>query len=83
MIVIRRSIDKVRSARRLEVFHVPVDGRSDVRHAVDQRAGGDLGWLLGETVADLNEPGGRRLGGTHRLVARLIVHIRRSVSGIM
>lgn len=83
MIVIRRSIDEIRSTRRLEVFHVSVDGGSDVRHAIDQRASGDLGWLLGKTVADLNEPGGRCLSGTHRLVARLIVHIRRSVSGIM
>lgn len=83
MIVIGRAVDKVRAARRLQILHVAVDSGRDVRHAVHQRAGSDLSWLLTETVADLNEPGGRRLSRTHRLVSRLVVNVRGSMRRIM
>lgn len=84
MIVVRGTVHEVRSARRLlQVFDVSVNGGRHVGHAVDQRAGGDLGRLLGEPVADLNEPGGRCLDRTYRLVSRLVVHVRRRVSGIV
>lgn len=83
VIVIGRAIDKVRAARRLQVFHVAVDSGRDVRHAVHQRASGDLSWLLAETVADVNETSGRRLSRTHRLVSRLVVNVWGSMRGIM
>lgn len=84
-IVTRRSVNEIRPTRGLHVFHVTaVDDGRDVRHAVDQRTGGDLGGLLSEpAVADLNESGGRRLGRAHGLVPRLIVNVRRCVRGIV
>lgn len=84
MIIIRRPVNKVRPTRGLQVLHVAVQRGRHVWHAVDQRAGGDLGGLLlSETVADLNESGGGRLSGAHRLIARLTINVRRRVSGIM